>query len=99
MNKGMRLFACLVLTLASMAFVPGASALDSRGGVLASGNSLMGQVTTPAPVASLLAFRPRDDRHRRKETVPDGGSTLAYVLVAGASCLGAIALFSRRRTA
>jgi hypothetical protein len=32
-------------------------------------------------------------------TVPEGGTTLMYVLLAGAGCLGAIAIRSRRKAA
>lgn len=44
------------------------------------------------PAASATAFKPKQ---KRNLDVPEGGSALVYVLVAGMTCLGAIAVRSR----
>ncbi len=79
---------CLLIALASFTFEPGASAQNNNGLVL----------SAPTAVGSYI-FPPLRDRRRKKESVPEGGSAAAYLLLAGATCLGAIALQSRRQTA
>ena len=37
-----------------------------------------------------------DSRDKRCTSVPDGGSTAAYLLIAGSACLGAIVIRNRR---
>ena len=83
-----RLTLCLLIALAAFTFVPGASAQNNNGLVL----------SAPTAAGSYI-FPPLRDRRRKKESVPEGGSGAAYLLLAGATSLWAIALHSRRQTA
>jgi hypothetical protein len=44
------------------------------------------------PVASA---EPKDKKHHHRHSVPEGGSALVYVLGAGMTCLGAMAVRAR----
>ena len=46
-------------------------------------------------VASLVITPLREPGHRKRQTVPEGGSALAYLALAGLSCFGAMAIRSR----
>lgn len=95
-----RLSLCLLLALVCFALVPGASALNSSGEFAVAGNHTLGSsLSTPGAVVGSFVLGPIKDRRHKRESVPEGGSAAAYLLLAGASCLGAIALQSRRRTA
>ena len=54
---------------------------------------------TTAQVAAFLFSPLKDDRdrHHKKQSVPEGGSALMYVTLAGLSCFGAMIIRSRMK--
>ena len=105
MNTVTRLSVCLVVALVCFAIVPGASASVRGNLAIHTGHSWTLNVTAPGQPGFVL-FSPRNDRdrdgdrdHRNHKPVPEGGSTVAYLLLAGATCFGAMFLVRKQRTA
>ena len=97
MSTVSRLSFCLLIVLVCIAFVPVASAQNTSGDFAVAGTHSL--VSSSAVVGFFYPLPGKDrDRHHKRESVPEGSSTAAYLLLAGASCLGAIALQSRRKT-
>ena len=48
-------------------------------------------------LASVISLPPAD-RKKKRVAAPEGGRGLVYLLIAGFTCAGSIAMYSRRRT-
>jgi len=63
----------------------------------ASSSPLSLSTATPAYVASLVIPHIKDSKPPKKHSVPEGGSAILYLGLAGLSCFGAIMLRSRMK--
>ena len=63
----------------------------------ASSNSLSLKAETPGHVAAFVISSFLEPEHHKKESVPEGGSTLLYLGLTGLSCFGVMVLRSRMK--
>jgi hypothetical protein len=63
----------------------------------ASSSNLSWRAGTPGQVAALVVSPILEPKKKKKESVPEGGTTMLYLGLAGVSCIGAMILRSRMK--